>query len=80
MYFTYILKSQTHNTYYYGHTSDINKRLAEHNKGNVRYTKGRMPWIIHYIEEYNTRSEAAKREYFFKSIEGYKYLKTNKII
>jgi putative endonuclease len=80
MFFTYILISQTHGTYYYGHTSNLNNRLIEHNRGYVRYTSGRRPWIIHYFEEYNTKSEAAKREYFFKSIEGYKYLKENKII
>ncbi|MCD4697996.1 MAG: GIY-YIG nuclease family protein [Bacteroidales bacterium] len=76
---TYILKSKSHGTYYYGHTEDLNRRLREHNNGYVKYTKGRRPWIIHYFEEYETKSEAAKREYFFKSINGYKYLKENKI-
>jgi putative endonuclease len=80
MFFTYILKSQTHKTHYYGHTNDVYRRLDEHNKGFVRYTSGRRPWIVHYFEEFNKRSEAAKREHFFKSIEGYKYLKENKII
>jgi putative endonuclease len=79
-YFTYILKSVSHGTYYYGHTKNLEKRLKEHNNAEVRYTKGRRPWVLHYFEEYQTKSEAMKREYFFKSIEGYRFLKSQRII
>ena len=79
-YYTYILKSRSHNTYYYGSTNNLDKRLKEHNKGKVRYTKGRMPWVVYYVEEFETRSEAMLREKYFKSIEGYNFLKSNKII
>ncbi len=80
LYYTYILKSQSHGTYYYGSTENLDKRLQEHNKGKVRYTKGRLPWVLHYQEVFETRSEAYKREHFFKSIAGYQYLKEQKII
>lgn len=80
MFYTYILKSQSHGNYYYGHTKNLEKRLNEHNKGYVRYTKGRRPWVVHYFESYKTKSEAAKREVFFKSISGYNFLKKEKII
>lgn len=63
-----------------GSTQDLKKRIDEHNNGRVKYTKGRRPWVLHYVEEYETRAEAQKREYFFKSIEGYKFLKENNII
>jgi putative endonuclease len=79
-YFTYILKSNSYNTFYYGSTQDLDKRLSEHNKGKVRYTKGRRPWTLHYFETFKSRSEAMKREKFFKSIEGYRFLKENNII
>jgi putative endonuclease len=79
-YFTYILKSQSHGNYYYGSCKDLEKRFKEHNGGQVKYTKGRRPWVIHYFEKFETRSEAQKREYFFKSIDGYKYLKHSGII
>jgi len=61
----YILKSLYDGTYYYGSTKDIQSRLNTHNSGKVRYTKGRRPWVLHYAEEFNTRSEAYKRELFF---------------
>ena len=80
MFYAYILISETHNTYYYGSSNSVEDRLKSHNSGRVRYTKGRMPWKVHYFEEFKTRSEAMKRERFFKSIEGYQYLKSKGII
>ena len=80
MFYTYILKSESHGTYYYGSSADVAKRLKQHNAGKVRYTKGRMPWKIHHVEEFATRAEAVKRERFFKSLDGYKYLKEQKIL
>jgi len=80
MYFTYILKSKKDNTHYYGSTDNIQQRIKTHNAGKVKYTKGHRPWELHYYEEFNTRSEAVKREKFFKSIDGYLWLKENKII
>jgi putative endonuclease len=74
------LKSESHGTYYYGSTDNVNKRLEEHNAGRQRYTKGRLPWVLHYVEEFESRSEARQREQFFKSIDGYRYLKKKGII
>jgi len=79
-YFTYILKSEYDGTYYYGCSKKLAERLKIHNSGKSRYTKGRRPWNLHYFEEFETRSEAMKREKFFKTIDGYKYLKDKNII
>ena len=76
----HILRSLSHNIYYYGSTSSLDKRIKDHNKGRVKFTKGRRPWMLHYFEEFSNRSEAFKREKFFKSIEGYNYLKGENII
>ncbi|MDQ6904196.1 MAG: hypothetical protein M3139_14440 [Bacteroidota bacterium] len=54
-------------------------RLEKHNSGEVKATKHRIPFVLHYSEEFSTRSEAFKREYFFKTIDGYRWLKENKI-
>ena len=80
MYYTYILKSLKDSKFYYGSCSNLNERLKIHNKGKVRATKGRCPFVIHYFEQFSTRSEAVRREYFFKSIDGYNWLKKNSII
>ena len=79
-YFTYIIKSESFNTHYYGSTKNIDERIKLHNKGKVRYTKGRRPWKLIYFEKFNNRADAVKREMFFKSIEGYQFLKKKNII
>ncbi len=80
IYYAYILKSSKDNRYYYGSCEDLNKRLAKHNSGKVKATKNRKPLICHYTEQFSSRSEAYRREHFFKSIDGYKWLKEQNII
>ena len=80
MFFTYILQSEKDQTHYYGHTKNLTDRLKYHNQGKVRSTKGKKPWTVIYSEEFDTKSEAYKREMFFKSIDGYRYLKGKGII
>lgn len=71
----YVLQSGYDGTHYVGHTKDVIVRLKEHNLGKCRYTKGRRPWKVVYQEEVISRSEAMKREYFWKSGVGRKMLK-----
>ena len=79
VFYTYILKSLDDGKYYYGSTSNLEKRLKEHNSGKVKFTRGHKPYIIHYFERYGSRKDAINRERFFKSIEGYKWLKSEGI-
>ena len=79
LYLVYILKSLKNNKYYYGYTANLVNRLARHNDGLVRSTKANRPWTIHYVETFENKTEALKRENFFKSIDGYNWLKGNNI-
>ena len=48
---------------YTGYTTDIEKRLKTHNAGKgAKYTKSRRPVILVYSEQYETKSEALRRE------------------
>ncbi len=80
MFYTYILKSLKDGKYYYGQTNNLENRIKRHNNGKEKSTKGRIPFVLHYFEEYKTRGEAVKREFFFKTINGYNYLKEKGII
>ncbi|MFN7119930.1 MAG: GIY-YIG nuclease family protein [Saprospiraceae bacterium] len=80
MFYSYILKSLLNSKHYYGHTANLEKRLLTHNAGRVRYTKAYRPWEIIFTEMFPTKAEAFKREQFYKSIEGYKFLKEKGII
>lgn len=56
-------------TYYAGYTTDIERRLAEHNDGaGAKYTRGRTPVELVYCEQYESRSVAQSREYELKSL------------
>jgi len=66
MHYLYILKSEKYDRNYTGVTGNIKKRLKNHNDGRVKSTKAWRPWIVEYIEEYPTLSEAKKREWFLK--------------
>ena len=78
-FYAYILKSAKDEKYYYGSTSDLEKRILYHNSGKVKSTKHRRPLRLIYFEEFEFKSEAVKRENFFKSIDGYNWLKRNNI-
>jgi len=80
MYYSYILKSLKDNTHYYGSTEKIENRVKAHNAGKVKFTKGHIPYKLHYFETFKTRKEAVARERFYKSIDGYKWLKSKGII
>ena len=70
-YYIYILLSLDKKHWYIGSSSNLVDRLSRHNKGFSKSTKPYRPWNIVYKEEYNTRSEAVKREMFLKSPKGY---------
>lgn len=79
MFYVYVLKSTTAKKHYIGQTSDLQKRLQEHNSGESKYTSAYIPWELVYSEEYETRSEAMKREKYLKSYPGRKWLFTDKL-
>ena len=59
-FFVYILKCND-NSYYTGHTDNLEKRIAEHNaKSFDGYTAARLPIEVLYVEAFTTRDEAFK--------------------
>ena len=77
MAYIYILKSLNYKKLYVGSTTDLNRRLVEHNSGFSYYTKKYMHWMIIYSEEYINVEDARKREKYFKSAAGRKFIKKN---
>ena len=78
-FYAYILKSTKDEKYYYGSTSDLKKRISYHNSGKVKSTKHRRPLELIYFEEFKFKYKAIERENFFKSIDGYIWLKERNI-
>ncbi len=69
-YFVYILKSVSSDKSYIGSTNNLEKRLTEHNNGTSLYTRGKGLWALVFSEQYKTRSEAVRRERYFKTVGG----------
>ena len=67
--FLYVVKCSD-NSYYTGVTTDIRRRLREHNTTNrgSKYTKTRRPVKLVYSVVYDSQSEAQKAEYSFKQL------------
>jgi putative endonuclease len=64
----YIIKCAD-GTYYTGYTTDLDKRLSQHNEGKgAKYTRGRSPVELVHKEEFKTRRAAMKREYEIKQL------------
>jgi len=76
MFFTYVLRSKKDNKLYVGFTKDLEKRLENHNKGLVDSTKNRMPLEIVYYEACLNKEKAIRREKYFKTGFGRKFLKS----
>jgi len=75
MYYVYVIQSRKDNCFYTGFTSNLEKRLQAHNKGKVRSTKSRRPFVLLYSEKLETKEMARERELYFKSGIGREFLK-----
>ena len=63
---TYILFSEKLNKYYVGSTSDIHRRIEDHNRGKEKFTSTGMPWQIVYSETFGNLADARRREFQIK--------------
>jgi putative endonuclease len=66
--FVYIVRCRD-GTYYTGYTTDLAKRIKAHNNGTgAKYTRGRGPVELLYMEECSSKEAAMQREWAIKSL------------
>lgn len=70
----YILKNEITSRYYIGSTSDIKRRLIQHQKGYTRTTKILGTTTLVYVEDFDTEVKARERERKLKSYKNKKYI------
>ena len=64
----YMLKCKD-NTLYTGYTNDLDKRLKMHTNGKgAKYTRGRGPFQVVFIEKFPSKEMALKKEYQIKQL------------
>lgn len=75
MFFVYVLFSLRDRKLYVGFTSNLEKRMGEHQRGGVPSTKERLPLKLIYYEAYLTSREAERGERYLKGGNGRRELK-----
>lgn len=65
--FVYFLRCADE-TLYCGVTNDLDARLKKHGRGEVKYTRGRLPVEIVWSVRARDKSSALKREYALKQL------------
>jgi putative endonuclease len=73
-FYTYVLKCGD-GQLYVGYTTDLRRRIAEHNGGKVPATAPRLPIQLEYYEACRSEISARMRERQLKTGFGRKYLK-----
>ncbi len=76
MWKVYIIYSKKIDRYYTGITDNVPWRLERHNQGWGRYTKRGIPWTLVYIEVFENKTAALKREREIKARKSKKYIKS----
>jgi len=71
-YYTYILLSLRDNSFYFGHTNNLDERLKRHNAGLEKYTSSRRPWKIFWFTDFAPRAEAMRLEKKLKNMKSRK--------
>lgn len=68
MAYVYVLECDD-GTFYTGYTTDVERRVAEHDAGEgAKYTRGRTPVRLVHVESYDSRSAAMSREHEIKQL------------
>lgn len=75
MFYVYLLESAKSKGLYTGYTSDLKKRLEEHNQKRNISTKAYAPWKLIYYEAFLDTKDAKRREYYLKTTQGKRLIK-----
>ncbi|MEW6570331.1 MAG: GIY-YIG nuclease family protein [Nitrospirota bacterium] len=79
MFYVYVVRSESSKKIYIGQTSDLDRRLKQHNDPCNDFSeftkKNKGPWKLLYKEVAATRADALRREKFLKSGQGRNFIK-----
>ena len=74
MYYTYRLVSVDHpEQHYIGSTSDLKRRLAEHNSGKCYHTAKYKPWEVDFYCAFTAEVKAQAFERYLKTGSGHEF-------
>jgi putative endonuclease len=67
MFYVYVLRSLRTGRRYVGSCEDRQERLRRHNAGESKATRHGTPWMLIHSEPCASRTEAVRRERYFKT-------------
>jgi putative endonuclease len=70
LHFTYIIESLTTGKWYYGSTSNLDRRLDGHNSGLNVSTRNRGPWKFIFVRQFKNKKEAVEFEMYLKRLKN----------
>jgi putative endonuclease len=74
-YWVYVLRRAVDGELYVGQTTDLERRMTEHDKGEVPSTRHRRPLELIYVEGHAHRADMVRRERYLKTSKGHRALK-----
>ncbi|MCX6810677.1 MAG: GIY-YIG nuclease family protein [Candidatus Berkelbacteria bacterium] len=77
MYYVYIIENIIDKSWYIGFSTDVDRRLLEHNtKSGGKFTRQKSgQWRLIYTEGYQNKMDALGREKFLKSGSGRRFIR-----
>jgi len=75
MHYVYVLESLKTKSLYVGYTTNLKKRLSEHNCRLNLSTRAGAPWKIIFFEGHLNGNDAKRREKYLKTNHGSRLLK-----
>ena len=76
MFVAYIIESERTGTWYYGHSGDVERRVSDHNEGRNRSTRGKGPWRLVFVREFESKADANRFELELKGLRNKEYIRT----
>ena len=75
MFYTYVIESSSSGILYVGYSSNLKRRMREHQNGKCATTSrmGKLE-LVHY-EAYKSEADARRRELYLKTTQGKRMLK-----
>lgn len=74
--YVYVLRSLNKDFIYVGMTRDLKRRFKEHNNKEELSTKHYAPFALIFYEAYSSKTDAKRREEYFKTTKGRTSLRT----
>jgi putative endonuclease len=75
MFYVYAISSLKRNYIYVGLTSDVKRRIGQHNNGTKKTTRPYIPFRLIFVESCMSRIEARRQEKYWKSGTGKEQLR-----